>query len=437
MCFFIKPQFIFIKLITIIFFFLPVFSFSQDSKVQKLKLFVDCSNIYCDLNYLKTEINFVDYVLDFKAADIHLLITQQNSGGGGKQYQLIFFGQNNFGDRKDTLRFNLKPISTEFEERNSLLKYIQLGLVPYLTQTASIEHLNIQLKQSAAGDSLTKLTSTEDPWDYWVFNINTNGGLNADQVYKSFRYNGNFSISRVTEKLKIRFNISASRNRASYEFGDATNGITKIVVNNSNYDFFHQTVKSISQHWSVGYDLTASRNTFLNYKGRGLFKPAIEYNIFPYKEVNNRLFTIRYGIDFIHNSYFDTTLYNKTSEFLTGQGVDISLSFNQKWGTINLSSNAHSYFNNPKYYNIGLGGGVNVRITGGLSFNMFVFGAYQRDQIYLPKGQASEQEILTRQRQLATNYTYYSYFGISYRFGSKLNNFVNPRFEGSGGSFFF
>jgi hypothetical protein len=433
---FIKPQFISTTLFTI-FFLLTVSGFAQDTKVQKLKLFVDCSNVYCDLNYLRTEINFVDYVLDFKAADIHLLITQQNSGGGGKQYQLIFFGQNNFKERKDTLRFNVKPVSTEFEERSLLLKYIQLGLVPFLTQTATIENLTIQLKQNATGDSLSTLTPTHDPWDYWVFNINTNGGLNADQVYKSLHYNGNFSVSRVTEKMKIRFNISASRNRASYEFGDVTNGITKIVVNNSNYNFFHQTVKSLSQHWSLGYDLTASRSTFLNYKSRGLFKPAIEYNIFPYKEVNNKLFTIRYGIDFIHNSYFDTTLYNKTSEFLTGQALDVSLSLNQKWGTINLSSNAHSYFNNPKYYNIGLGGGVNVRITGGLSFNMFVFGAYQRDQIYLPKGQATEQEILTRQRQLATNYTYYSYFGISYRFGSKLNNFVNPRFEGSGGSFFF
>ncbi|HEV3252642.1 MAG TPA: hypothetical protein VGZ71_16905, partial [Puia sp.] len=97
----------------------------------------------------------------------------------------------------------------------------------------------------------------------------------------------------------------------------------------------------------------------------------------------------------------------------------------------------HSYLNNPKYYNIGLGGGVNVRVTGALSFNVFVFGSYQRDQIYLPKGTATEQDVLTRQRQLATNYTYFTFFGVSYRFGSKLNNFVNPRFEGGGGNFFF
>lgn len=85
-----------------------------------------------------------------------------------------------------------------------------------------------------------------------------------------------------------------------------------------------------------------------------------------------------------------------------------------------------------------MGDGVNVIISGGLSFNVFMFGSYQRDQIYLSKGLASQQDVLTRQRQLATNYNYYTYFGLSYRFGSKVNNFVNPRFEGgNGGNFYF
>ena len=389
------------------------------------------------MNFIKTEINFVDYILDNKAADIHVLITQQMNGGGGNQYQLIFFGQNNFKDRKDTLRYSSKPNSTDFEIRDLLVKYLQLGLVPFLSQTTEIENISIQLKQNLKGDSLSKASPTRDPWNYWVFNISTNGSLNSDQVYKSFRYNGNLSASRITDKLKVRFNISGGKNRSSYEFGDSSTGITKIVVNNDNYDFFHQLVQSLSGKWSVGYDFDMSRSTFTNYKFRTLFKPAIEYDFFPYKDVNNKLFTVRYGVDVISNNYLDTTIYLKTRETLFGQGLDVSLTFNQKWGTINLSSNAHSYFNHPKYYNVGLGGGVNVRLTGSLSFNVFVFGSYQRDQIYLPKGAATEQEVLTRQRQLATNYTYFTFFGVSYRFGSKLNNFVNPRFEGGNGGFFF
>lgn len=426
------------KGIFILFFFLlTALSYSQTVKQERLKVFIDCSSLFCDMDFIKTEINFVDYVLDYKIADVHVLITQQTNGGGASQYQLIFFGQNNFRDRKDTLRYNTKPNNTNFEIRDLLVKYIQLGLLPFLAQTTGIENITIQLKQTLKGDSLTKTATSKDPWNYWVYNINMNGSLNSDQVYKSFRYNGNLSANRITDKLKVRFNLSGGKNKSTYEFGDNSTGISKIVVKNNNYDFFHQIVKSLSEHWSVGYDLDLSGSTFTNYKFRTSLKPAIEYNFFPYKQVNNKLFTLRYGIDFISNKYIDTTIYLKSSEILFGQGLDAALTFNQKWGTINFSVNSHSYFNHPKYYNVGAGGGVNVRITGGLSFNLFAFGSYQRDQIYLPKGQATVQDVLTRQRQLATNYTYFTYFGISYRFGSKLNNFVNPRFEGGNNGMFF
>lgn len=58
-----------------------------------------------------------------------------------------------------------------------------------------------------------------------------------------------------------------------------------------------------------------------------------------------------------------------------------------------------------------------------------------RDQIYLPKAGATTEEILVRQRQLATSYRYSMTFGITYSFGSIFNNVVNPRFGGGGGGF--
>lgn len=386
------------------------------------------------MNYLKTQINFVDYVLDNKASDIHLLITQQNNGGGGSQYQLIFFGQNRF-HQVDTLHYNTKANNTDFENRDLLVKYIQLGLIPFLNKTKSIENISIILKEAAA-DSTSKVKSTKDPWNYWVYRVGVNGNINSDANYKSLNYNGNVSAGRITDQLKVSFNLSIGKNKNSYEYSD-TSGTTMIIVKNENYEFSHQLAKSISQHWSIGYDLGLSRSTFNNYKIRSFLRPAIEYDVFPYKDVNNKLFTIRYGLDITNNQYFDTTLYFKKHETLQGQQLDASLTYNQKWGTVNLFSSYHSYLNNLKHYNLSLGGGMNVRISGGLSFNVFLFGNILRDQIYLPKGQASFQEILTRQRQLATNFSIFSFFGINYRFGSKLNNFVNPRFNGGGGNFFF
>ncbi len=387
------------------------------------------------MSYLKTEINIVDFILDNKAADVHVLITEQPIGSGGSQYQLIFFGQNNFKNLQDTLRFNTNPNNTNFEDRDLLIRHLQLGLVPYILKTPQAKNIAISLKETQATTNQAAAPAT-DKWNYWVFRIGGNGNLNGDKVYKGVRYNGNASASRITDKIKISFRVNGGKNKTTYDFETPT-GTIKYEVNNNNYGFYHQVVKSINEHWSYGYDLNASHSTFSNTKLNLVFKPAIEYNIYPYKDVNTRFLTIRYGVDVRNNKYIDTTIYFKTRETLFGHGLDASLSFNQKWGTTSLGLNYHNYFHNWNYFNLGMNGSVNVRITGGLSFNFFAFAGLVRDQLSLSGEGATEQEVLTRRRQLASNYNYYTSFGLNYRFGSKVNNFVNPRFEGGGGMFFF
>lgn len=60
---------------------------------------------------------------------------------------------------------------------------------------------------------------------------------------------------------------------------------------------------------------------------------------------------------------------------------------------------------------------------------LFTSGARVRDQVYLVKGKATEQYVFTRRRQLASEYNFSSGLGLNFRFGSKLNNFVNARLE--------
>jgi hypothetical protein len=74
---------------------------------------------------------------------------------------------------------------------------------------------------------------------------------------------------------------------------------------------------------------------------------------------------------------------------------------------------------------------TSVRVAGGLSFYILAYGALTRDQLFLVKGDATPEEVLARRRQLASGYTYYTSFGLQYRFGSNINNVVNPRFDRS------
>ena len=310
-----------------------------------------------------------------------------------------------------------------------MIKYIKLGLTPFVMKTDFAGDITIQMKKpDVDGTKNGSNKSTKDKWNYWVYRVGASGNLSLDQVYKSSSYYSNISADRTTDKLKVYFSAFANTSISKYQF-ETPSGTQKIKVKNDSYSFYHSMVASINQHWSYGYEGTFSNSTFSNNKSRIYINPAIEYAIFPYKQVNNKYFTIRYGLDFTRNQYYDTTVYNKNKESLTGHQISANLSFNQKWGSISSRASYRNYFANWKLNNLSMNLDMNIRISGGLSFNVYAYSELVRDQIYLPKGSATEQEILTRRRQIASSYNFYSGFGFNYRFGSKLNNFVNPRFR--------
>jgi hypothetical protein len=406
---------------------------AQQHNPDRLKVFIDCSSVWCDMQYIRSEINIADFLLDNAAADVHVLITSQGTGGGGDQYQFIFFGQQSFKNQTDTLRFSTSPNATEFEVRAQMLKYLKTGLLPFIAQTASIKNVEINLKSSDTTGARTNNTVKKDKWNAWVMRIGASGNINGDANYKNTSYRGNASADRITEKMKTGVGVYWSRNNASFKYED--NGtIQKLSINNHNWEVTHYLVKSINPHWSWAYDAKYSQATFSNNKGRALLRAAAEYNIFPYSEVNNRLFTLSYGFTARRNSYYDTTIYNKTNETLLGQRATAYLTLNQKWGNSYAGITYHNYFSNWKLFNLSAEVYSSVRITGGLSFYIMTFGGLTRDQIFLVKGNASPEEVLARRRQLASGYSYYTSLGISYRFGSKLNNVVNPRFDRSSSS---
>ena len=416
------------KYLTLICCLIAIKSLSQEPP-GKIKVFIDCSNVLCDYNFLRTEITLVDLVSNRNVADVHVLITAVENGNGGKSYQLIFFGSSRFANNSDTLKFNTVPNSTSFEVRETLANYIKLGLIPIISKMPLSKHVKIEFKMPIDTSKAISSFSTKDPWNYWVMRIGVNGSLNADQVYKSTIASGNISANRTTDKIKLNFSVYAGYNKYEYTFDN--NGIP-VIYNfiNTDYQVQHSLVKSISKHWGFGYDASVSNNTFSNNKLRSYFKTAFEYSFFPYQEVNNRLLTISYGVHVRSNKYYDTTIYLKTSELLYGQTIQARLSLNKKWGTVSSQVSYSNYLHDPSLNNLYMRLQMDVRITGGLSFSMYTSGGLVRDQVFLVKGTASEQDILTRRRQIASDYNIYSGVGISYRFGSVLNNFVNPRLEG-------
>lgn len=106
---------------------------------------------------------------------------------------------------------------------------------------------------------------------------------------------------------------------------------------------------------------------------------------------------------------------------------------------MNLQLSGAQFLDSLRQYSAGLSGGVDLRIGRGLSIRIDGTAQRIRDQNYLPQGGLSDEQIIARQQQLATNYRVTSFFGLSYTVGSIYNTVVNPRFNqpGGGGRFLF
>ncbi len=93
------------------------------------KLFLDAHRI--DMDYVRREVKFVNYVNDRRQADIYVLVTTNKTGSKGREYTLTFTGRNKFKGLNDTLIFNSLSTYTKDNTREGFVKTLKMGLIPY------------------------------------------------------------------------------------------------------------------------------------------------------------------------------------------------------------------------------------------------------------------------------------------------------------------
>ena len=393
---------------------------------RPLRLFVDCQNAECDFDYIRTEIPYVDFVRDRKQADVHLLVTGQHSGAGGEKYTLNFMGLGPFDGVTDVLEFDTLPTDTDDIVRTGLVRTIRLGLVRYVAHTPQGLNLEVthraQEREKAARPAAT-VRPEDDPWNFWVFQAHFSGSVDGEKRTKELAVDGSFSANRTTDAWKFDLWNDLEYNEERYTYSDGTTftGVRREWGSNA------LLVKSLTDHWSAGVSGGLSSTTYDNQDFAIRLMPAIEWNLFPYSESTRRQFTFLYAVGFHWYDYMEETIYGKLTEGLLAHSATVSLDTNQPWGTSEAYFTFSQFLNSPGKYQLTAGGEIDIRITKGLSLSFDTSASKIRDQVYLPKGDATPEEVLSRQRQLATGYRYSVSAGISYTFGSIFNNIVNTR----------
>jgi hypothetical protein len=219
------------------------------------RVFLDCGE--CDFSYVRREITFVNWVRDPRDADVHVLVTDQHTASGGREYELEFIGQGNYAGRRDTLVFVAMPDRTEDEERQGRVRSLKLGLVPYAADTPMGQWLSVSLEQDLA--EAAPAVPADDPWDSWVFEIQGNGWLDKEKQQSEYTLEGEFEADRITEAWRIRLDLEGRFEKEKFESGGTT-----ITSSSHRKELDGRIAGALGPHWSAGIRGRVNASTFDN-----------------------------------------------------------------------------------------------------------------------------------------------------------------------------
>ncbi len=389
-----------------------------------LKVFLDCS--YCDMDYLRTELTFIDYVRDRMEAQVDIIVSSLQTGSGGTEYTFVFKGQQKFAGQNDTLRYNATSFATDDLTRKGVAQTIKLGLTRYIAKTSYASKLNISFtKDTAHTSNQVNVNPALDKWKSWVFTCGGYGNFNGQQLTGTTNVNGVLQASKVTPDWKVSLGVNIGYNYGYYIISpDST---IKSISQSATFNGLY--VKSMTEHFSWGINATETNSTFNNIEHQEKLQPGFEYSIFPYSQATHKLFRLLYYFTFENSRYEDSTIYGKTHTFYLGQELLASVNFKEPWGSLFLSLDGSNYFYDFSKNNLTFSTGFSLNLFEGFTLAVGGSASIVNNEIYLPADGATEAQILLSTKALPTPYQYYFFVGIKYSFGSIYNNIVNPRFS--------
>lgn len=384
---------------------------------SKIRVYIEGSQL--DMDYLRRNMRFTDFVNDPAVADVHIIVKEQMSGSGGMVYSLMYNNLtfDHFSDY--TITCTTLPGDTNEEERQKIKNALSLGLMPFVNETEASNQVRIHYIEKNQKEVQVDNT---DPWHSWTFRGDVSGRVNLEESKKNYNYSFNVRADKVTEDIRIRNNVRRSVNTQKYN----NEGEVYRSDRTSSYAST-SAVKSLSSRWSTGLFGSFYNSNYRNTVYSMSVKPAVEYNIFPWDESDRKVFTIAYYFGPEWKKYYEESIYDKMRESLWEQSLRLNMQIVQTWGEVEAGLNATNYMHDWSKNRITFDTDLSVRIIRGLSVRMGFTVENVHDQIYLPKGEISLEDVLLNKVQLPSSFEVGANFGIRVQFGSIYNNIVNNR----------
>jgi hypothetical protein len=389
------------------------------TRPSQLKVFLDCQGCFAD--FLRAEVTFVDYVRDRVEADVHVLITSVETGGGGREYTAAFTGLQTHTGTDRTIRTVTTRNDPEDIVRRQLANALRVGLLNYMVATSVPANLAVSVKLGAAERDAAP---TKDRWNHWVFSVRGSASFSGEESSRERQLGGSVSADRITPNWKITLGSEFDHETEEFDLDEDD----PVKVERRERDFNFLAVKALGEHWSVGGLAEIESSTFDNVKLSVAAAPAIEFNVFPYSAYTRRQLRALYVVGVKSFRYNELTLFQKTKETLPVHELSLTFEQRERWGTLEARGQWSQYLHQLDKSRFEIEADVSVRVARGLSIGAELNASRIRDQISLPARGASPEEILLRLRQLRSGYEYNFGVSLTYSFGSIFSSIVNPRF---------
>jgi hypothetical protein len=399
------------------------------SRADGLRVFLDCQNAPagCALDYFVVALPFANWTRDRLFSDVQLLVTTLTTGSGGTEWTIAFIGRERFAGLVDTLTTNTLPNASEDDVRRALSAVFLRGLYRYAQRTPLGSRFTLAYT-APAGEEASPV-SVRDPWNFWTVETSANTFMNGEQQQRFTNFWTSVEARRITNNWKLVAGLESEYNESRFTLRDSV-GASRVFTNIIRNDGARgRLVRSVSSRVSAGFVGSARRSDFLNTTLALRVGPVVEANLFPWREATRKQLTASYAVAYNHFRYIERTVLGQTDEQRPSHVLTLASNVRQKWGSVDLSARGSQFLHDRARTELSVGGSVRLQLVKGLSLTVDGRFSRVRDQIYLPGAQLSNEEILVRQRALATGYQYFTFIGVSYTFGSIYNTIVNPRLD--------
>ena len=368
----------------------------------------------------------MNWVNDREVADVHVIMTSQGTGAGGREYVIDLLGTDPEAGYENSHRFRSVPTDTDVEVLEGISHTLGMGLALFASELGYRGLVSLEgpdPDESLSGVSgMVSPDEVDDPWNLWVLRLDGEAQVNGESTYSNTYLEGGFSASRVTVESRVSLWGNLRHNRLSVELTDG-----EFIDTRTDWDVNATIVQALAERWSLGIQSQVGRSVRFNQAFRAELTAAVEYSVFPYIEANRRAFTFYYRIGPTYRDYIARTRYEQDSETRWEQTLELRLSQRQPWGNASVSAAGSHFLHDINRHMLRFGGNLEFRVVRGFSVDVGASVAEVDDQIYLSADGVTDKEALLRLQQRATSFNYEVELGFNIQFGSIFNNAVNNR----------